>query len=184
MSGFEILDLLVIGATEGGGFNWRFVIEHAVNLLILLGVLFYFLKNPVKNFLAERRNSISSEIDEAQHQIAEAKKKYEEYAQRLSGIEREVNNLKETIVEQGQKEKEELIKQATQAARMIKEEARDSIARQTSRAKQEIQSEVVARALSLAEELIRKNISDSDRKRFIQNFTNNLEGQSWDRSQH
>ena len=42
MTEFEILNLLIANASEGGGFDWRFVAEHTVNLLILLAVLVYF----------------------------------------------------------------------------------------------------------------------------------------------
>ena len=64
MMDFEIINLLLTNASEGGNtFNWRYVFEHSVNLLILLGVLVYFLKDSVKNFLVERKGSISLLID-------------------------------------------------------------------------------------------------------------------------
>ena len=92
----EIINLLLTNASEGGNtFNWRYVFEHTVNLVLLLGVLVYFLKDSVRNFLVERKGSISSEIDHAQNTITEAKSKYEEYAEKLKGIEAEINNIKE-----------------------------------------------------------------------------------------
>ncbi|MEE8136603.1 MAG: hypothetical protein V3T52_05470, partial [Thermodesulfobacteriota bacterium] len=87
MTDFEIIKLLITNASEGGGgFNWRFVFEHTVNLIILLGIIIYVAKDSVKNFLIQRRRTISNEIDEAQKTITEAKKKYEEYAEKLKAI--------------------------------------------------------------------------------------------------
>lgn len=185
MIDFEIINLLLTNASEGGNvFNWRYVFEHTVNLVILLGVLVYFLKDSVRNFLVERKGSISSEIDHAQHTITEAKSKYEEYAQKLKGIEDEINNIKESIVKQGQTEREEILRQASIASENIKKEAQETIEFEAARAKQEIQSEVVTLALAIAEKVIKENLSENDKQRFVDDFTNNVGDEKWHQSQH
>lgn len=182
---FEIINLLLTNASEGGNtFNWRYVFEHTVNLVILLGVLVYFLKDSVRNFLVERKGSISSEIDHAQKTITEAKSKYEEYAEKLKGIEREISDIKESIVKQGQAEREEILRQASLASENIKKEAQETIKFESERAKQEIQSEVVTLALAIAEKVIKENLSESDKQRFVEDFTKNLEEDKWHQSQH
>lgn len=184
MTEYGIINLILTGAAEEGGGNWQFVLEHAVNLLILLGVLVYFLKTPVKNFLVERRGSISHEIDTAQKTIGEAKSKYDEYTKKLQAIESEINALKETLRKQGETERAELLKQAEAASETIRKEARETIALQTERARREIQTEVVSLALGDAEALIRQNLGDADKERYVQEFTKNIEDEKWHQSQH
>ena len=185
MIDFDIINLLLTNSSEGGNvFNWRYVFEHTVNLVILLGVLVYFLKDSVRNFLVERKGSISSEIDHAQHTITEAKSKYEEYAQKLKGIEDEINSIKESIVKQGQTEREEILRQASLASENIKNEAQETIQFEAARAKQEIQSEVVTLALTIAEKVIKENLSETDKQRFVDEFTNNVGDEKWHQSQH
>ncbi len=184
MSEYGIINLILTGASEQGGFNWRFVMEHAVNLIILLGVLVYFLKSPVKNFLIERRGTISHDIESAQKTIGEAKSKYDEYAKKLQAIETEINNLKDTLRKQGESERAELLRQADAASEALRKEARETIALQTERARREIQNEVADLALGNAEALIRRNLGDSDKERFIQEFTKNIEDEKWHQSQH
>ena len=185
MTDFEILNLLINNASEAGhGFNWRYVFEHAVNLLILLGVLVYFLKDSVRNFLVERKGTISSEIDHAQHTISEAKKKFEEYDLKLKGIENEINNIKESIIKQGQTEREEIIRQAGLASENIKKEAQETIQFEAERAKHEIQSEVVAIALDIAEKVIKQNLTENDKQKFVNDFTSNVGDDTWRQSQH
>jgi F-type H+-transporting ATPase subunit b len=182
---FEIINLLITNASEGGQvFNWRYVFEHAVNLILLLGVLVYFLKDSVRNFLVARKGSISSEIDHAQETIAEAKKKYEEYAQRLKGIEVEVNNIKDHIIKQGETERDEIVRQANIASENIKREAQETIQFEIDRARREVQSEVVAIALTIAEKVIKENLNESDKQRIIEDFTNHLGEEKWHQSQH
>lgn len=184
MTDFGIINLLITGASEGGAFNWRYVMEHAVNLIILLGVLVYFLKTPVRNFLVERRGNIAQEIDEAQKTITGAKAKYEEYAQKLKAIEGEINSIKETLVKQGETERAEIIRQAEAASENIKKEARETIELEAERARHEIQSEVIDIALGHAERIIRESLGESDKERFVEEFTKNVEGQKWHQSQH
>ncbi|MGH7849351.1 MAG: hypothetical protein ACREOP_03555 [Thermodesulfobacteriota bacterium] len=184
MNEYGIINLILTGASEHSAFNWQFVMEHAVNLVILLGVLVYFLKTPVKNFLVERRGTISHEIDTAQKIIGEAKSKYDEYAKKLQAIESEINNLKDTLGKQGESERAELLKQAAAASETIRKEARETIVLQTERARREIQNEVVNLALGNAEALIRQSLGDSDKERFVQEFTKNIEDEKWHQSQH
>lgn len=185
MTDFDLINFVLTNSSEGGGgFNWRYVFEHTVNLVILLGVLVYFLKDSVRNFLVERKGSISSEIDHAQHTITEAKKKYEEYAEKLKGIEGEINSIKESIVKQGQTEREEIIRQANIASDNIKKEAQETIQFEAEKAKQEIQSEVVASALQIAERVIKENLTETDKQRFVEDFTKNVGDDTWHQSQH
>ena len=184
MTGYGIISLMLAGASEHGAFNWRFVMEHTVNLLILLGVLVYFLKTPVKNFLIERRGTIGHEIDVAQRTIGEAKSKFEEYSKKLAAIESEIGSLKDTLRKQGESERIELLKQAEAASEILRKEAKESIELQTERAKHEIQTEVANLALGNAETLIRQNLGEADKERFVQEFTKNLEDVKWHQSQH
>ncbi len=185
MIDFEIINLLITNASEGEQvFNWRYVFEHAVNLVLLLGVLVYFLKDSVRNYLVARKGSISSEIDHAQKTITEAKEKYEEYAEKLKGIETEINNIKDSIVKQGEAEREEILRHANLASENIKKEAQDTIQFEADRARREVQSEVVAIALTIAEKVIKENLNESDKQRIIEDFTNNLGEEKWHQSQH
>ncbi len=184
MTGYGLINLIITGASEHGGFNWQFVMEHAVNLLILLGVLVYFLKTPVKNFLIERRGTIGHEIDVAQKTISEAKSRFEEYSRKLEAIESEISALKDTLRKQGESERSELLRQAEAASETLRKEAKETIELQTERAKHEIQTEVANLALGSAETLIRQSLGDADKERFVQEFTKNIEDGKWHQSQH
>jgi F-type H+-transporting ATPase subunit b len=184
MTAYGIINLLLTGASEHGAFDWRFVMEHTVNLIILLGVLVYFLKTPVKNFLLERRGTIGHEIDVAQKTISEAKSKYEEYAKKLQAIETEINSLKMSLRMQGEAERGEILKQAEAISQNVRKEAKEIIELQTERARRDIQTEVVNLALASAEDVIRRNMGDSDKERYVQEFTKNIEEEKWHQSQH
>ena len=184
MTELEILKLILANASEGGGFDWNFVFEHAVNLLILLAVIVYFAKDSVMNFLVTRRANISHEIDEAQKTIKEAKEKYEEYAKKLEGIEAEIMSLRDTIKKQGETERDEIVKQANLSADLLSKEARDTIELEAERAKREIQSEVVQLAIDIAQNLIKQNLGEAEKEKLLSEFTKNIEEEKWHQSRH
>ncbi|HEX3034898.1 MAG TPA: ATP synthase F0 subunit B [Thermodesulfobacteriota bacterium] len=176
--------VLTAAAEEGGRFNWGFVAEHLVNLIILLGVLVYFLRDPLKNFLIERRGTISNEIDKAQATIAQARKDYEEYNEKFKKLDEEMRSLRETIRREGETERKQILRQAEAFSQRIREEARETIRLETEKARQEIRSEAVSLAVASAEEIIRQNLKESDERRFIENFINTVEKEKWQQSQH
>lgn len=186
MFDFDIINLIITVASkeEHGVFNWRFVAEYTVNLIILLAVLSYFLKEPIRNFLIERRGIIGNEIDEAQKTIAQAKKKYEEYLERMKNIESEIESLKEVIRKEGEIEREEIIKQAELASKKIRDEASEAIKLQAERVRHDIQNEIVSLVVGLAENIIKQKLDEADERKLFESFIKKLEGERWHQLQH
>lgn len=183
MTQFEILNYVLANA-GGSEFDGMFVLQHATNLLILLAIIYYFAKNPVKNYLISRRANLSRDIDEAQETIKEAKEKYEEYTKKLEGIEAEIQGLKDTIKKQGEIERDEILKQANHSAELLSKEARDTIELEAERAKHEIQKEVVQLAIDIAQNLIKQNLGEAEKEKLLSEFTKNIEEEKWHQSQH
>jgi F-type H+-transporting ATPase subunit b len=181
----DLLNLIITIATDQAHtFNWRDVTYQAVNLTILLLVLVYYLKQPVKNFLIERRGIIGNEIDDAQKTIAEAKKIHAEYEEKLKHLDAEIKSLKESIKEQGEVERKEILRQAAIASEKIRAEARESIELESARARRAIQSQAITLAIDIAEDLIKQNLSSSDKDKMIEKFVERMAQEKWHQSQH
>lgn len=181
----DLLNLIITTATqEAHTFNWRDVTYQAVNLTILLLVLVYYLKQPVKNFLIERRGIIGNEIDDAQKAIAGAKKIHAEYEEKLKHLDAEIKSLKESIKEQGELERKEILRQAEIASEKIRAEAKESLELESARARRAIQSQAITLAITIAEDLIKQNLSASDKDKMIEKFVERMEDEKWHQSQH
>ncbi len=185
MLNLGVFALLVAAASEGEGASyWKTILEHGINLIILFGVLVYYLRKPLRNFLIERRDEVRYAIEEAQKKKLEAEKKYEEYAQRLAKIDEEIKSLRELVKKEGQTEKEEIIRHTETTAKRISEEARETIRLETERAQEAIRVEAVSSAISIAEEILKRTIEEKDEKRLVEDFLKEIEEESWRRSQH
>ena len=181
----DLLDLFITLATEEGPpFNWKNVVYQALNLLILLLVLVYYLKQPIKNFLIERRGILGNEIDDAEKALAEAKRIRDEYEGKLGNIENEIKSLRESIRRQGEIEREEILKQARVASEKMKKEATETIKLETAKAHRDIRTKAVAIAIDIAEDLIRKGMTESDKGRLIEDFVSRIDEEKWQRLQH
>jgi F-type H+-transporting ATPase subunit b len=181
----DLISLLITTATEEGGrFNWKYVAEYTVNFIILLSVLTYYLKEPVRNFLIERRGIIGNAIDEAEKVIREAKKRYEEYAMKMNNIEQEISTLREILKKEGEIERNEILRHAELASQKIIEEARETIRLETAKARVEIQSEAVSLAIGLAQGILKHNLKESDEGRFIDDFVKKVDQEKWHQSHH
>ena len=181
----DLLNSIITFATEEGHlFNWKNVVYQALNLLILLLVLVYYLKQPIKNFLIERRGIIGNEIDDAQKALAEARKIKDEYEEKLGNIENEIKSLKESIGRQGEIEREEILKQARIASEKIKKEATETIKLETAKAHREIQTKAVSIAIEIAQDLIKKGMTEPDKSKLIEDFISRIDEEKWRRLQH
>ena len=180
MIDLDILSYVVANAPGGGGqFNWSFVIKHALNLAILIGILVYFLRIPIKGALEKRRSNLSREIDEAKQSIETAKVKYDEYSQKLDQLGTEIAELKDSISKLGETEKDEIITNARQTCELIKKDSKETIELEAFRAKQEIQEEVVKNSLEMAESLIREKMDSSYNSKAVDNLINQIEDGKW-----
>jgi len=175
----DILSFVITSSSETHSFNWVFVIKHAINLGILIGILIYFLRIPIKAALEKRKLNLSREIDEAKKSIDIAKQKYDEYTEKLNLLGSEITELSDSISKLGEREKDEIIANARKTCELIKKDSKETIELEAFRAKQEIQDEVVKNSLEIAENVIKEKIDDSYHSKAVDNLINQIEEGKW-----
>ncbi len=159
--------------------DWSFVIKHALNLLILIGIIAYFSKDPIKKALERRRSNLSREIDRAKVEMNDARKRFEEYSKKLDGLEAETASLISSIREMGENEKKEIMIHAEKTCELIKKETTETIELETFRAKQKIQEEVIVSSMELAEKLIREKMGDVYNSGSVDKLVSRIEEGKW-----
>ena len=165
-------------------FNWAFVIKHAVNLGLLMGLLIYLIRKPFLAFLKNRKERLRSEVDRAAAAAEQAKVTLEEYSAKLDAVASEVAALQENIKKQGETERDELVSAAGKSCEMIKKEVEDTIRLETTKAVSEIQSEVVDSALVLAEKMIRERVDADFTTDSVDDFIKMIEEGKWQQLRH
>src|SRR4030042_5645820 len=161
------------GHGEGHGYSsvlWWDLVWRTMNFTILAAVLFKVLKKPVSNLLSGRQASIKDNFDELDVKKSEAEKRYAEYERKLSTIEQEAKKVIQEYIEQGEAEKKRIIEDAEKTAESIKKQAQFAVEQEMKRAKLVLSAEAAELSVKLAEDLIKKNLNESDHKKLINEY--------------
>jgi F-type H+-transporting ATPase subunit b len=155
------------GAEEGGlsTFIWSWV-----NLILLLAVLFYFARRPVRDYLRERRRSIESNLEESARLLADAERRLAEWRDRAARLEVEVGKIEQAARARAQVERERILADAQAAGERIRRDAELAVAQELRRARESLRREAADLAVEIASGLVRTNVSEADQVRLVDEF--------------
>ncbi len=141
-----------------------------VNFLLLAGLLYYFLRKPVRNFLNQRQQGVKEALEEAQRAKAEAEARFKEMEKRLAQAQKEMEELKGMLLEQGRVEKERILANARKEAEKIRKQAELTAEQEFKKAQSVLRKEAVELAARIAEALLKERIDPKDHERLIQQY--------------
>lgn len=149
-----------------------------VNVLILSGVLVYFLREPVRAFVRARHAGLKRELKGAREQLELAEKRARELGARISGLEGEVETLRADSRRETEALRKATIENAKKLADQYVADAKgfgEGVAREV---KEELRRELVEKIFQSAEETIRKTVSGDDRLRMAKEFSQDVGGRT------
>ncbi len=147
---------------------------RAVNFLLLAGLLYYFLRKPIRNFLNQRQQGVREALEEAQRARQEAEARYREMQRKLAQAQKEMEELKKMLVEQGRVEKEKILANARREAEKIRRQAGLAAEQELKQAQHLLRKEAVELASHLAEALLKDRIESKDQERMIADYVESL----------
>ena len=145
-----------------------------VNFALLIYLLVRFTKKPLTGFLAGRHDKIKNDLAEAAALREKAEAKLAEINAKLNKFEQDVNQMKADVAKDAELEKQRIIAAAEAEAERLVKHAEETLAQELRRARAMIEAEAVESSLALAEERIRKNINDADRKRLNEEYISRI----------
>lgn len=148
---------------------------HGVNLILLLGVIGYFARAPLRTFLAERRNKIETGIESARAELGAAERRLAECRERIGSLDRELGEIRRAVRAQAESERERLLAEARATAERIQRDASAAIDQEARRARERLRGEAAELAVRLAGDLLRGELTDADRTRLVDDFVERVE---------
>ena len=145
-------------------------IYQGLNLVLLLGVLFYFGRKPIAEFFASRREAIRAELSEAASLLSQAEQRNAELQRRLVDLDAELQDIREAARRRAEEEAERILSDAQAAADRIRRDARSAVALELRRAQAELRDEAADLALELAAQKLQDHVGDADRDRLVDEF--------------
>jgi F-type H+-transporting ATPase subunit b len=139
-----------------------------VVFLLTLLILKKFVFGPVGEAIEKRRASISASIEEAESSRDEAVKLLDQYKVQLAEARREADELRESGRRDGERQKQEIVGQAQEQRERIVTDTQTQIDAQAQAAVAGIRDDVVVLALSAAEKVTKKSLSDDDHRKMVE----------------
>lgn len=153
---------------------WRSVLFKWVNLGILLGVLVFFLRKPVREFFAERSEQIRKALEEARAAKEAAEREVARVMARVEQLDQEVAHLKNEAVAQAEAERQRILDAARNEAERIKASAHEEIGLMVKNARQELREHSAALVVQMAEDKIKAEIRPEDQEPLFKKFMGSL----------
>ena len=149
---------------------WAGLLWPTVNFLILVGALWWFLKQPFVNYLSDRHSTIRKELVEAANVKAAAAATLAELDAKLHALPAEIEALRTRGSQEIVAEEQRIAAMAAAERERLLEQTRREIALQLRLAKRELVEHTADLAMQLATDRLQQQISPEDQDRLVARY--------------
>ena len=157
---------------------WGSILLQAVNLALLLGVLVYFTRSPIKDALKNRSRRIGLHLDESNKMRREAQDRFDQLESRLSRIQGEIDTMRQESVAAAEGEAAHLKEETDADVARVLQAAEKAIRDEVASARRTLRQDAVEISIRLAEERLRSKVSKGDQDQLTGEFLGSVKGSS------
>ena len=122
--------------------DWQQILLHWMNLVILVGGLYFILYKPVKKFIAKREEHYRDLERQADNKLAQAEQFKEQYDEKLAAADEEIHQARAKAQQSVERSAQEQLEQARAQAAQIVAQARAQADRIKEQAVHDSQDEI------------------------------------------
>ncbi|MDQ3010234.1 MAG: ATP synthase F0 subunit B [Acidobacteriota bacterium] len=150
------------------GAGTSMAVSKAVNLIIFLGLLYFLLRKPAREFFTTRLAEVRATLQQAAKEKEGATAKMAELDARLSRLDTELADIKSQAHREAAAERERLQAEAQRDAEKIRVTSKREIESAKQIAMSELREFAATKAVDLAEQMIRRELKPEDDARLVQ----------------
>lgn len=167
-----IIDIPIY-ASIGGLYIGDMIVVLA-SFLIVLFLVKKFAWGPVMDMMKKREDYVLSEIENAERNREDAKKKFTEAEERLQSIKKEAHTIIEDAKSIAKQQEEDIIAAAKEEAIRLKDRAAEDIQQEKEKALDAVQDKVAELSVLIATKVIEKELNEQDQKSLIDDYVKQL----------
>ena len=146
------------------------VLISLINITVLFILLRLILWKHVIRFLAERKNRVQSEMDNAEKHRNEAETLRNEYSEKLGGIEEQRQEILRESRQKAGEESDKILKETHERAKDMLDDAEARITAEKEQALEEAQLDITSLATEMASRILEREISEQDNAGVVDEF--------------
>lgn len=149
---------------------------HALNLVILLGVIGFFTRKMIRDGLANRAANIRTAIEASDKAQAAAQERFSELEAKLAGLEGHLAEMRQEAETEAAAERGLLLERADAEVASIRSSVSRSVQAEAVRARTALRRHAAELAVALAAEQVAARITDADHVRLTRDFLGTVQG--------
>jgi len=153
---------------------WTFIFQ-AINVLIVMFVLYKALWGPLSKVIADREQFVETSLNRAAEAKDEAEKLLAQYQEQLRNAEREARAVVEQATRSGDEARQRIIAEAEAEAQRMVERAKTEIAREREKALAQIREEVAGLVMLATHKVLGRAMTDEDHRALILDFVDEVQ---------
>jgi F-type H+-transporting ATPase subunit b len=138
-----------------------------VNFIILVVLIVKYARRPLLNFIKDKKNEVASLLDEHESRKKEALDKIRESEIHLAASQERLDLIKERILAEGQRIRDQLIADAQVESRLLLDSARLKVKAQAREAFKSIRAELIDEAAEKASAKLPSLMTNQDHDRLV-----------------
>ena len=150
--------------------SWSNLAFRIVNLILFLGVIWYFAGKKIKGFFKGRTEAIASDIASLEQRKADAQKSLADVEKRIANLEEERRTILQDYTAQGEALKAALVQQGEKAAAQITAQAKVTADNEIKAAVEAMRAEMAEKIVEATEQLLTKKLSASEHTKLIDKY--------------
>ena len=176
--------LLTGGATYDRmfGLDWQLLADSVLTLIavfILFTLMSYFLFNPARKMLNDRKQKIKAELDEAKANLDQALLMKAEYEEKLKGINQEAEFILSEARRKALDNENRIVAQAKEEATRIMERARTEALLEKQKMADDVKKEMIAVASLMAGKMVAASIDAKVQDQLIEETLKEMGENTW-----
>lgn len=145
-------------------------LAYVLNAFALYAILYTFAKKPVADGLKRRKATIERGMKEAAELRAEARRRLEEYEQKLASIEEEIERVRRDMRRDGELERARILTEARARRERMERDAQLLVEQEFAAVREVLLRETVQAALQSATEALKARVTPEDHARLADEY--------------
>lgn len=164
------------------GLDFQLLADSVLTLIavfFLFGIMSYFLFNPARKMLNDRKAKIKDELDEAKSSMEAAHSLKEEYESKLKDINKEAESILSDARKRALENENRIITEAREEARRIMERARTEALLEKQKLADDVKKEIISVASLMAGKVVAASIDTKVQDKLIEETLKEMGENTW-----